>query len=106
MVDTSEPFIAHHPTADRAMVVIRLPTRGIDFPYLPAGLMLATRGCRANTLVVPGGKMELALHRRLIFTPMITGAWWNGSAAAKAPADNERRGTTMRPRALPTPPPL
>lgn len=69
-VDTSNPFIAKDiPTPDESMVVIRFddPT-GIDFPYLLSMLHDAMM-TRPNTLVVPGGKMGLAMQ--LIFTPMI-----------------------------------
>jgi phosphoribulokinase len=69
-VDTSNPFIARWiPTADESMVVIRFRNpRGIDFPYLVAmihgGFM-----SRANSIVIPGGKLDLAMQ--LILTPMI-----------------------------------
>lgn len=70
IVDTSNPFIAKDiPSADESMVVIRFANpKGIDFSYLISmlhGAMLT----RPNTLVIPGGKMGLALQ--LIFTPMI-----------------------------------
>jgi phosphoribulokinase len=70
VVDTSNPFIARTiPTADESIVVIRFANpRGIDMPYLLSMLHDAWMS-RANTLVVPGGKMELAMQ--LIFTPMI-----------------------------------
>ena len=70
VVDTSDPFIARTiPTADESLVVIRFANpRGIDFPYLLSMLHDGFMS-RANTLVVPGGKMELAMQ--LIFTPMI-----------------------------------
>lgn len=70
VVDTSNPFIARTiPTADESLVVIRFANpRGIDFPYLLTMLHDSFMS-RANTLVVPGGKMELAMQ--LIFTPMI-----------------------------------
>ena len=70
MVDTSNPFIARTiPTADESLVVIRFSDpRGLDFPYLLTMLHDSFMS-RANTLVVPGGKMELAM--RLIFTPML-----------------------------------
>ena len=70
VVDTSDPFIARTiPTADESLVVIRFanPT-GLDFPYL-LSMLHDSFMSRANTLVVPGGKMELAMQ--LIFTPMI-----------------------------------
>jgi phosphoribulokinase len=70
VVDTSNPFIARTiPTADESMVVIRFANpRGIDMPYL-LSMLHDSFMSRANTLVVPGGKMELAMQ--LIFTPMI-----------------------------------
>lgn len=69
-VDTSNPFIARWvPTPDESIVVIRFSNpRGIDFPYLVSmiddGFM-----SRANAIVIPGGKLDLAMQ--LIFTPMI-----------------------------------
>ncbi|MFP5467460.1 MAG: phosphoribulokinase [Gammaproteobacteria bacterium] len=70
VVDTSNPFIARDiPTADESMVVIRFAKpKGIDFPYLLSMIDGAWMS-RANTIVVPGGKMELAMQ--LIFTPFI-----------------------------------
>lgn len=70
VVDTSNPFIARTiPTADESMVVIRFANpRGLDFPYM-LSMLHDSFMSRANTLVVPGGKMELAMQ--LIFTPMI-----------------------------------
>ena len=70
VVDTSDPFIARSiPTADESLVVIRFANpRGIDMPYL-LSMLHDSFMSRANTLVVPGGKMELAMQ--LIFTPMI-----------------------------------
>ncbi len=70
MVDTSNPFIARTiPTADESMVVIRFNNpKGIDFPYLQ-NMIKDSFMSRANTIVVPGGKMELAMQ--LIFTPFI-----------------------------------
>ena len=70
VVDTSNPFIARTiPSPDESMVVIRFanPT-GFDFPYL-LSMLHDSFMSRANTLVVPGGKMDLAMQ--LIFTPMI-----------------------------------
>lgn len=69
-VDTSNPFTARWiPTADESMVVIRFKNpRGIDFSYLvtmiPGSFM-----SRANSIVIPGGKLDLAMQ--LILTPMI-----------------------------------
>jgi phosphoribulokinase len=70
VVDTSNPFISRTiPTADESLVVIRFARpAGIDFPYL-LSMLHDSWMSRANTLVVPGGKMELAMQ--LIFTPMI-----------------------------------
>ena len=69
-VDTSNPFIARDiPTADESFVVIRFrDPRGIDFSYL-LKMLHDSFMSRANTIVVPGGKMELAMQ--LIFTPFI-----------------------------------
>jgi phosphoribulokinase len=69
-VDTSNPFIAKDiPSADESMVVIRFAQpNGIDFPYL-LNMLHDSMMTRPNTLVVPGGKMGLAMQ--LIFTPMI-----------------------------------
>src|SRR5213593_3833439 len=63
VVDTSDPFIARTiPTADESLVVIRFANpRGIDFPYL-LSMLHDSWMTRANTLVVPGGKMELAMQ--------------------------------------------
>ncbi len=70
VVDTSNPFIARWiPTADESLVVIRFKNpRGIDFPYL-AQMIEGSWMSRANSIVIPGGKMDLAMQ--LIFTPMI-----------------------------------
>ena len=51
------------------MVVIRFANpKGIDFQYL-LGILHGSMLTRPNTLVVPGGKMGLAMQ--MIFTPMI-----------------------------------
>jgi phosphoribulokinase len=70
VVDTSNPFIARDiPSADESMVVIRFANpKGIDFPYL-LNMIHDSWMSRPNTIVVPGGKMELAMQ--LIFTPFI-----------------------------------
>jgi len=70
MVDTSNPFIARDiPSADESMVVIRFAQpKGIDFQYL-LNMVHDSFMSRANTIVVPGGKMELAMQ--LIFTPFV-----------------------------------
>ncbi|WP_328402325.1 phosphoribulokinase [Nocardia sp. NBC_00403] len=69
-VDTSNPFIARTiPTADESFVVIRFADpKVIDFPYL-LSMLHDSFMSRPNCIVVPGGKMELAMQ--LIFTPLI-----------------------------------
>jgi phosphoribulokinase len=70
VVDTSNPFVARDiPTADESICVIRFANpKGIDFPYL-LNMIDDAWMSRANTIVVPGGKMALAMQ--LIFTPFI-----------------------------------
>ena len=70
VVDTSDPFVARTiPTADESMLIIRFrDPQGINFPYLLAMLHDSFMS-RPNTIVCPGGKMDLAMQ--LIFTPMI-----------------------------------
>lgn len=70
VVDTSNPFISRDiPSPDESMVVIRFAKpKGIDFQYL-LNMIDGSHMSRANTIVVPGGKMELAMQ--LIFTPFI-----------------------------------
>ncbi len=70
IVDTSNPFVARHvPAPDESMLVIRFANpRGIDFPYL-LSMLHDSFMSRPNTIVCPGGKMDLAMQ--LIFTPMI-----------------------------------
>jgi phosphoribulokinase len=69
-VDTSNPFIARDiPTPDESFVVIRFrDPKGVDFPYylnmIPNSFM-----SRANTLVVPGGKMSYAME--IILSPIM-----------------------------------
>ncbi len=69
-VDTSNPFTARWiPTADESMVVIRFKSpRGIDFAYL-VSMLQGSFMSRANSIVIPGGKLDLAMQ--LILTPMI-----------------------------------
>jgi len=69
-VDTSDPFIARFiPTPDESFVVIRFANpKGIDFPYL-LSMLHDSFMSRPNSIVVPGGKMELAMQ--LIFTPLV-----------------------------------
>lgn len=70
VVDTSNPFVARTiPTADESMLIIHFgDPRGIDFPYL-LSMLHDSFMSRPNTIVCPGGKMDLAMQ--LIFTPMI-----------------------------------
>jgi phosphoribulokinase len=70
IVDTSNPFIARTiPTADESMLVIRFrKPKEIDFPYL-LSMLHDSMMSRPNTIVCPGGKMDLAMQ--LIFPPMI-----------------------------------
>ena len=70
VVDTSNPFISRSiPTLDESLVVIRFrDPKGIDFPYL-TNMIQGSWMSRANSIVVPGGKMDLAMQ--LILTPLI-----------------------------------
>ncbi len=70
VVDTSNPFIARFiPTLDESFLVIRFrDPHGIDFPYL-LSMLDGSIMTRANTILCPGGKMDLAMQ--LILTPMI-----------------------------------
>ncbi|WP_374511880.1 phosphoribulokinase [Niveibacterium sp.] len=70
LVDTSNPFIARNvPTLDESMVVIRFrDPKSTDFPYLLA-MLDGSWMSRPNTIVVPGGKMDLAIQ--LIMTPLV-----------------------------------
>ncbi len=79
LVDTSNPFVARTiPNADESMVVIRFrDPAGIDFPYL-ISMLHGSFMSRANSIVVPGGKLDLAMQ--LILTPLI-----------KRLVDNKRR---------------
>ena len=71
-VDTSNPFVARDvPTPDESFIVIRFrdPTKfEIDFPYLLA-MIDKSFISRRNTIVVPGGKMLLAME--LILMPIL-----------------------------------
>jgi phosphoribulokinase len=69
-VDTSNPFIAREiPTADESFLVVRFRyPKGIDFPWL-LNMLHDSFMSRPNCIVLPGGKMPLAMQ--LIFTPMI-----------------------------------
>ncbi|GBG02468.1 phosphoribulokinase [Azospira sp. I13] len=70
VVDTSNPFIARDiPSNDESFVVIRFrDPRGVDFPYL-LNMIDDSFMSRPNTIVVPGGKQDLAMQ--LILTPLI-----------------------------------
>ena len=70
VVDTSNPFIARAiPTLDESLVVIRFRNpRGIDFQYL-SNMIDGSWMSRANSIVIPGGKTDLAMQ--LILTPLI-----------------------------------
>ena len=71
-VDTSNPFITRDiPTADESFVVIRfkdLEKTPIDFNYL-LGMINGSFMSRRNTIVVPGGKMSMAME--VILYPII-----------------------------------
>lgn len=70
VVDTSNPFISRTiPSLDESMLVIRFARpQGIDFPYL-LSMLSDSFMSRPNTIVCPGGKMDLAMQ--LIFTPLL-----------------------------------
>jgi phosphoribulokinase len=70
IVDTSNPFVARWiPSADESFVVIRFrDPKGIDLPYL-VSMIHDSFMTRANSIVIPGGKLDLAMQ--LILTPMI-----------------------------------
>ena len=72
IVDTSDPIIARDiPTPDESLVVIRFrkPEKfGVDFLYL-LQMLHGSWMSRRNTIVIPGGKMGLAME--LILTPII-----------------------------------
>lgn len=69
-VDTSNPFIARWiPKLEESIVVIRFKNpEGIDFPYL-ISMIHDSYMSRANSIVIPGGKLDIAMQ--LILTPMI-----------------------------------
>lgn len=71
-VDTSNPFVARDiPALDESFVVIRFrDSKNVDFPYL-LSMVHNSFMSRPNTIVVPGGKMGLAIE--LILTPLILG---------------------------------
>ena len=71
-VDTSNPFIARDiPSQDESFVVIRFadPKKfDTDFPYL-ISMLPDSFMSRRNTIVVPGGKMSIAME--IILGPII-----------------------------------
>jgi phosphoribulokinase len=71
-VDTSNPFIARDiPTLDESFVVIRfrnIKKTPVDFPYL-LSMLQGSFMSRRNTIVVPGGRMGLAME--IILQPLI-----------------------------------
>jgi phosphoribulokinase len=111
VVDTSNPFTARFiPTPDESFLVIRFGNpRDIDFPYLLSMLHGAFMS-RSNTIVCPGGKMDLAMQ--LIFTPMIwrllerrkealarvrEGGAWRGSLTASAQPHSTETARSLTP---------
>jgi phosphoribulokinase len=79
IVDTSNPFAANDiPTLDESFIVIRFadPTKfAIDFAYLLDELKGSFMS-RRNTIVVPGGKLELAME--ILLTPIVEGIMSQG----------------------------
>ena len=70
-VDTSNPFSAREiPSQDESFVVVRFRQEmtNVDYPYL-LKMIDGSFMSRMNTIVVPGGKMGLAME--LILTPLI-----------------------------------
>jgi phosphoribulokinase len=69
-VDTSNPFIARDiPTPDESFVVIRFKEpKGVDFQYM-LNMIPDSFMSRANTMVVPGGKMSHAME--IILAPIM-----------------------------------
>ena len=70
-VDTSNPFSAREiPTQDESFVVVRFrrEMKSVDYPYLLKMIDGAFMS-RINTIVVPGGKMGLAME--LILMPLL-----------------------------------
>ena len=69
-VDTSNPFIARDiPTPDESFVICRFrEPKGVDFQYM-LNMIPNSFMSRANTLVVPGGKMSYAME--IILAPIM-----------------------------------
>ena len=84
-VDTSNPFIARDiPTLDESFVVIRFrePRKTqVDFPYL-LKMIHNSFMSRRNSIVVPGGKMGLAME--LIIQPLVERLVQNGANRVSA----------------------
>ncbi|QSA96457.1 phosphoribulokinase [Methylococcus sp. EFPC2] len=72
LVDTSNPFIARDiPTPDESLVIIRFkdPRKfNVDFTYL-LSMLHGSFMSRYNSIVIPGGKMGLAME--IIFRPIL-----------------------------------
>jgi phosphoribulokinase len=72
LVDTSNPFIARDiPTPDESLVIIRFsePRKfDVDFPYL-LNMLQGSFMSRYNSIVIPGGKMGLAME--IVFRPIV-----------------------------------
>lgn len=86
VVDTSNPFVARDiPTLDESLFVVRFrdPT-GVDFPYLLA-MIHDSFMSRPNCIVVPGGKMEMAI--RLVVTPLLQSIMDRRKSAKQADAN-------------------
>lgn len=70
--DTSNPFVARDvPTLNESIVVIRVVDAAkckVDFPYLLRNIHDSFMS-RRNTLVIPGGELELAME--LILAPVV-----------------------------------
>ncbi len=96
VVDTSNPFVARDiPTLDESLFVVRFrdPT-GVDFPYLLT-MIHDSFMSRPNCIVVPGGKMEMAI--RLVVTPLLQVIMERRKSAKQADAHfTERRGDGVR----------
>lgn len=70
LVDTSNPFIARDiPTPDESVIIVRFADpKNVDFPYL-LQMIHGSYMSRRNNIVIPGGKMGLAME--VILTPRI-----------------------------------
>jgi phosphoribulokinase len=87
IVDTSNPFVTRDiPTLDESLLVIRFrnPKGMVDFPYL-LNMINGSFMSRPNCIVVPGGKMELAMQ--LILTPMLQELMHNRSRGIRTFAE-------------------